>query len=314
MRRQIKIASFIAFVTLSLMIFGIIKSAPYTSASSRGDYFFEKTKSAQNVQSIVLKSFDHKVVTIEKNGNLWRIKEVDDYFADLTKINTLVKLIRGVTVYRSDHTSHDSIKRYITKPISIISYSNDKEIIDETFIEPKQQNNKFNYALRNRDSFLYQIQGDFDLSFNPIDWIKTPLLEIPYNEVKHLKTDNFDVFRRFPFEELKTVQDKKEVPQVQNIINKFRYLVAEDIQHAVHFDSSRYKLVKNFELTDMNGLIYNIYVFSNDTDYWLKIMLDREKIISRGANSKLKETAILYDGWFFRINSDIGKELIGFIL
>ncbi len=314
MLKQIKIAGFIALVTLSLMIFGIIKSAPYTNASSRGDYFFEKTKNAPDVQSVVLKSFDNRTVTIEKKGSLWRIKEADDYFADFIKINALVKLIRGVTIYRSDDASQDTIKKYIKKPISITSYSTDRRIIDETFIEPKQQTNKFNYALRNNDSFLYQIQGNFDLSFNPIDWVKTPLLEITYGQVKHLKTDNFDVFRHFPSEELRTVQDEKDVPQVQNVINKLQYLVAEAVLHAVHFDSSQYRLVKKYELTDMDGLIYNIYIFSDNTTYWLKIMLDREKIISPQANFKLKENAILYDGWFFRINSNLGKELTGFIL
>ena len=64
----------------------------------------------------------------------------------------------------------------------------------------------------------------------------------------------------------------------------------------------------------MNGIIYRVDIYNHSDKYWLSVRLDREGLVNSDAVKRLQESSLLYDGWFFKINSDKGKIISGYVL
>lgn len=314
MLHHIKIAGLILCITLAIMFLGIFHSFHYTQTLSRGSFFFENTKKATDVQTIKLKFADGNIVTLQQKDNLWHVKEADEYYASFRKINSLIKLLYQTAIYRADYLSKDKRQTLPAELISITTYNKKDAVIDEAKILSKQDNNKFYYALLNDNNFLYQLNGDFELSSLVMDWIQMPLLTLHENNIKRIQTDNFNVFRRFKNDELKTVETHLSVPQIQNLLQNLWYLTAIEIRHAVHFKQDAFPNTKKYEITLLNGIIYVINIFYNDNEYWVSLKLDKEKIASLEARRIIEENNMLYDGWFFKIDEQTGKAIVDFVL
>lgn len=314
MPKHIKIAILLLCLALPFSIVGLHKNNQQTLTLSRGNYFFEKTRNAADVKSIVLNFNDQGRVSLIKKDGLWRIKEADDYYASLTKTNALLKLIYNTFIHRIDALNANDNKKFSSEAIQITSYDETGNVLDSAVIAAKDMNNKYHYAKLNQNDFLYQLDGDFALSPVLADWLQMPILQIAYNQIKRITTDNFDVYRRFKDEELKDVQSGREVPQMHRFANYLWYLDANEVRHATHFKKQDFKLIKSIELTDLNGVIYRINLFYNNRDYWLNIKLDRERLITDDALFIINENKMLYEGWFFKINPEIGESISLFSL
>lgn len=314
MLKHLKIIGLFLCISIPLMFFAFNRSALNMHAISRGNYFFENTRQNNDVKSIVLRFANGQVLTFVQKANFWHIKEVDDYYASFAKVNTFVKLIRDAMIYRADLLNNAELEKYRNDGLAILIKDSNDLPIDEAFIVSKNDNNKLHYATLNHDNFLYQITQDFDLSPFPMDWVQMPLLAIAYDQIKFIKTDNFQVYRSYASEPLKSLETNIEVPQIRNLINNLWYLSAADIKHAVHFNRDQYKLIKTFEISTLNGLIYTINIFGGHDEYWFNIKLDHNQIVSAQSMRLLKENVMLYDGWFFRIKNDLSEDIIHFIL
>ena len=314
MLRHIKIAGFILCITLTLMFWGIFRNFHYTQTLSRGNFFFENTKKATNVQTIELKFADNHVVTLQQKDNLWHVKEADTYYASFRKINSLVKLLYQTAIYRADYLSKDKRQQLPADFVSVITYNKDGKVIDNAKIFSKNDNNKFYYALLNDTDYLYQLNGNFEFSSLVMDWVQMPLLALAEKNIKRIQTDDFNVFRRFQSEELKTVDTHINVPQIQNLLQNLWYLTAEEIKTGNHFEKDKFPHSKKYEITMLNGIIYTLNVFYDDNEYWVSLKLDKEKIASIEAKRIIEENNMLYDGWFFKINNETGAAIVNFIL
>lgn len=312
MLKDIKIAVLLLCFVTPLALIGVHKNHQQALTLSRGNYFFERTRDTADVGSIVINFDDKNSISLIKKDGLWRIKEADDYYASFAKTNALVKLIYNTFIHRLDKITDIDNKKFDDKAIKITSYNEAGDILDLATIAPKDKNNKYHYAKLNQTGFVYQLEGDFSLSPILADWLQMPILHIAYNQIKRIKTDNFDVYRRFKAEELKDVQSGREVPQMQRFANYLWYLGANEVRHATHFKKQDFELKKTIELTTLNGVIYHISLFHNGNDYWLNIKLGREKLISGDAPFILKENKTLYEGWFFKINPDTGEAISSF--
>lgn len=314
MLKHIKIATFLVFISLIMLVIGITQNTRHAQIVSRGNYFFENTRKNTDINSIVLKFSDNKQITLEQKNHMWRVKEADDYYADFQKINSLIRLIRGISIYRADSLKNPLSADTLKNAFELISYDIDGHIVDDAQILPKEDKNKFHYALLNHQPILYQLNGDIGFSPLVMDWVKMPILELAHNQIKRIKTDDFTVFRRFENEELMTEDRQYSVPQIKNLTQHFWALGATDIKHAVHFDKKQYKLSKTFEITMLDGIIYQLKIYTKDNEYWLNIQLDKDTLITPEALIRFKENGILYDGWFFKINSSTGSAIANFIL
>ena len=314
MYNHIKIAVFLVTASFLFMLVGVMQNTLFLQTMARGNYFFENTRNNAYVKSIILEFPNKQVISFNQQDGLWRISEVDGYYADFSKIDSLIKLIRNTTIYRADKIEETDASKFVKNAISIKSIDIHDNIIDEALIAPKQDVNKFHYAMLNNNPVLYQLSGVITLSPLLMDWVQSPLLAIPYKQIKRIKTDNFQVYRRIPGAPMLNSETSEPVLHIQNLAQHFWYLSADDIKHALHFDRTRYNQSKVFSIVTFEGAIYQLTIFHNRQEYWLNIQLSREKIVSPAVINAIKENKMLYDGWYFKINPEVGEAIINFIL
>lgn len=314
MLKHIKIASFLFAAALLFMLSGVTQNTLFSQTQSRGNYFFEKTRNSAYVQSIVLDFPEGTKITFKQKDGLWHILETDDYYADFSKINMLVKIIRDTAIYRVDKIKNDTVPEVMKEALSIKTIDTQGNIIDDALIAPKRDVNKFYYATLNQQPLLYQLTGKFELSPLIMDWIQSPILAIPYKQIKRIKTDNYHVYRRIPGGTVFDVETGEAVPHIQNLAQHFWYLSADEIKHAMHFNREQYAKTKSFAITSFDGAIYQLTLYYNPGDYWLNIKLDREKIVAPVTIKQIKENTMLFDGWYFKINSQVGDAIVNFFL
>jgi len=315
MLKHLKIAGLIFSLGLVFLFFGFTENKTLFYKMSKGSYFFTKTRDCPQVKSVVLTFPDNQKISIEQQDDLWRIKELDDYYASFNKINTLVALIRNTTVYRSDKLTNDVASPVAKKPnIVIESFNANGELIDKGEIYARLPHNKYHYALLNNDGLLYQIIGDFSLSSAVTDWAQMPLLAVERKQIERIKSDDFEVYRRFNTEEFKSIATKEPAAHIRGLIENLWYLSAQDVRHALHFDLTKYQKNRHYEIWLFGGAIYDLDIFNNGTEYWLNIRLKAGKIVNASTARQLKENSILYDGWFFRIDKNKGEAISGFML
>lgn len=313
MLQQIKKAIFILSFVVILLGIGIYHSARFSKIMSRGNYFFEETRDNIKIKTIILEFPQNQTITIEKKNDLWYIGEADDYFASFAQLNSLFRLLRQTTIYRADVIDEKKLSE-IEKNSFILKTLDDKgKIVDQAFIQPKHKGMRFNYATLNNNHLLYQIKGNFELSHNPMDWIQAPILNIADRAIKSVRSSRFHVYRRFSAENLKDINTDKTV-HIEQLLSNLWYLSAIDVKHAVHFNRTQYQKSQNYEITTFGGLIYLIDIFTDGTDFWLNIKMEHEPTVSAEDMRLYKENHTLYEGWFFKINPEIGALINGFKL
>lgn len=314
MLTHIKTAVFILTASLILMFCGILYNGQQTYSMSRGNYFFEQTKNNSDIKTILISFTDGKKISLARKGDFWRIKEADDYFAAFAKINALINLITNTTIYRADLIKGENLENYFQNALKIETLDSRGNIVDSARISLKQQNNKYHYASKNGNDILYQLSNDFSLSPQLMDWVQMPILKIDYAEIKRIASDNFETYRQFQGGDMLNADTGEDASHVRGLISNLWYLSAEDIRHAVHFDRNVYKKTKSYEITLFNGAVYGLDFYAANGEYWLAVRLGREKISSDMAAQLLEENSILYDGWYFKIGSDKGNVITGFVL
>lgn len=314
MLKHIKFAIIFLLLTLPLFFWGIIEYNKKVFNLSRGNYFFEETRNSANISHIILSFSNGKKISFSKFDKLWRVKEADDYYVDFSKINLLIDLIRNTVIYRTDAIKENEDISLFSDYIQIITYDNNKNIVDNAKIAIRMKNNKYHYAILNNNNFLYQLSTKIDLSSNVIDWVQMPFLKLSIYDIKKIEDNTFTVSRRFKNTEFKDEKNGEEKLQIYQLLYELTALSAENIYHATHFNRESYKPIRTYSVTTFDGIIYKISLYGNNKDYFINVNLDNEKITSGEASLKISENALLYDGWFFKIDNNVGSILDKFIL
>lgn len=311
--KHIKIALICLLIAVPLLVYGIYLNSTKIHLLARGNYFFEATRNSADITQIEIVFPNQKSIHIQKTDNFWRISEADGYYASFAKINALVSLIRNTVIYRADYI-HEKEMDLFENPLKIISSDKNGNIVDEAIIAPLKDGNKYYYALLNNDNFLYQLNSNFELSSYVMDWVQMPLFTFNISNVKRIKNDDFEVYRRFDDENFKDVHSSNEYSHLQQLLDNFWYLSADEIKNANFVNFDNFSKIKHFEITLFNGIIYEIDLFSQDLDYWISVHLNREGLIDKSSLQQIKENSLLYDGWLFKINSSKGAIISEFIL
>lgn len=312
MLKHLKFAGIILFFSVLFMGFGIHLNSNRVLRLAKGNYFFEQTRNSSIISQIVISFPNNNTVSVVKKGDLWHIKEADDYFASFLKINSLVSLIRSTIIFRADTIKNNVLPFKKEECIKISSIDNKGNIVDEAFIAPKMKENKHHYALLNGEKFLYQISGNYNITSNAMDWVQMPILKITEKEIKEIKCDKFHLYRRYSEDVFINVNSEKVVDYVDSFINSLWYLSSDKIYHSVNFDMNSYKRVKDFQISLFNGIIYNISFYEKNEEYVVNIKLDNDFLMSNEGINWLKENSILYDGWYFKIPKERGKVLVNY--
>ena len=308
MTKHLKFAVFLFLLILPFFYYGITLHGKKVHNLSRGNYFFNKTRDEVKLNKIVVSFTDKNSITFIKNNDLWRIKEADDYYADFSKINTLVELLRNTIIYRADAID-------AKEPISfdnfirIQTYDNTNQIVDSAIISKQNDKNKYHYALLNNDNFLYQLSTTIQLSSRINDWLQMPIINLSKSDIKQVDFNDLTFYRKSKNEKLMLVGTNYTKPEIYRLLNNIRNINAEEIKHASNFKRDNHTYLNRFQLTTFDGVIYKIDLYKGDNDYWITVYLDKKQFISQTTYNRVKDNLILYNGWFFKINQDIGKIL-----
>lgn len=314
MKLHIKAALFLATFTLLILGFSMYQYGKNHYALSRGNYFFDNSRDNMELYTVIVDFDSERKITLNQDHGFWRVKEADDYFASSIQAGALLKFISDTVIFRADKINDDDKQQYLKDSIKITCLDSNGNTLDSVEIAPKKDNNKYHYALRNGDSYLYQLKGNFAPSPLILDWVQMPLLQLNSEDIKRIDTDNFAVYRRFSDEPFKSVETDETATHIGQFLNNIRLLNAEEIKHITHFNSSLFPNSKHFDITLFNGLIYELKLYQKDNEYWLHITLKHEALTSANSLRTVKERQILYDGWFFKINADKGYIISTFTL
>ena len=253
MKKHLKISLFILLLTIPLMIFGIYLNNNRIFSLYKGNYFFEKTRNHPNISSIVMRFTNGNTITINKKEDLWFIKEADDYFASLTRINSLVSLIRNTIIYRVDAVEKKKLPFKEKDSLILETIDNNGNIVERAVIAPKTIRNKHHYATINDNGFLYLINGNFNINSNVIDWLQMPILQINESDIKSIVSNDFEVYRDFNDKEFILAKTKQVASYISSLINHLWFLTATDTKHSVNFNVNEYKKIRTYEIYLFNG-------------------------------------------------------------
>ncbi len=311
--KHIKTAICLLLILLPVFAAGLFFQQKKIFVMSRGNYFFDKTRNRTDIKEIILDFGGERHISIIMQDGLWRIKEADDYYASTAKINTLIQLIRNTIIYRADNLHETDVQKYMQNSFTIKSKNKYGKIIDSAVIALKKDTNKYHYALLNDLPYIYQLNGELALSPVLSDWIHAPLIHIDISQIKRFKNGDFIAYREFSGRDLKNAKTNAPVDFLYSLLYNFQYLTADEIKHASNFKLKDFKIVGKYEITLLNGIIYHIHILNKDDDYWATVRLDSEKLVASNAVNFIKDNKLFYEGWYFKLNHAVGKDLVSFI-
>lgn len=314
MQKHIKTALVLLCFTIPLLFLGIRKSIYQTYTMSKGNYFFQNTRERADIAKIKITFPNEETVTVIQKDGLWRIAEADNYYAALPQVNNLVNVIRHTVIFRADTMQPQDAEKYFVDAVKIESFDEKEKIVDSAVIAPHKEKNKYQYAILNGDNYLYQLSGKIAFSPYIAEWVKMPLLQLEDRQIKNIKSNDFEVYREYASDALKSVTTKEPTPHIAKLTNDLWFLVADEIKEKNHFDLTSAQLVREYDIHLFSGIIYQLKIYSDNKDYWLNITLNKEFLVNNDAAVFIKENALLYENWFFKLSRDIGESIARFIL
>ncbi len=282
---------------------------PYTQ-SQVGRYLFEKTNiSGNKIGKIVVKS-QKLQITLFMQDKFWRVKEADNYFADILSTNQLINNINNSKIAM---VSTENMQAKETD-IEIITYDVNDKILDDIIVGQKQNNY---YLVKEKNSqSIFLVTGDFTLSTKLSNWLQQPLFSLMKKNIKSIilqsNTGQQIVFQPDNEREFYTPQQKMvDIENLVEVFADFRYLNVKKEENTPTKDTKAEKIIVLYTDT---GIIYKIDVFNIEDNYWIKPQMEISKLPLTAGYNYYQDSKMLYNGWIFKIDSDLGKFLSEYII
>lgn len=319
-KKTLIIAIGLTLLSMGLAFFLITAQENNVVKNPIGNFLFEKTnKEGINVTKIVVKAPELQVSLYYEN-KFWHIKEADGYFADLVTINKLFQDISNAKIEAVDESVLAS-KVQLEIPteqendnagFEIQTYNEKNQLLDSVIIGKKKNN--FRYAKTKSGKQIYLISGDFELPKKMYYWLQQPLISIMPENIESLiiQTDTgqqlaYRIGRNSSFFNLKQ-QKTNPLPLLERFV-LFNFIDVKKIQNTPLNNGTADKIIVLFPYS---GLIYGIEIFKIDADFWVKIDLSITKLPTKVASDYIKDSQMLYNGWAFKINQNLGQYLMDY--
>ena len=308
---------FIAGISLILAYVSIISQNISTSEDRIGDFVFEKTnQEGTKIQQIIIK-MPKLQISLYYQDKFWHIKEADGYFADLVTVNKLFQDINRAKI-EAINTEVSIEEASLEQPqnqsatnagIEIQTYNDKGQMLDSVIIGARRNN--FLYARFPDKQQVYLISGDFDFSDKIYYWLQQPLISIMPKNIESviIQTDTgqqvaFRTSERSPFYNL-----KQEKTNIQPLLERFVLFNCREVKKLENTPLYNQTADKTIVLFPYSGLIYAVGIYKIEEDYWAKIDLSISKLPTKIARDYIKDSAILYKNWAFKLDKRIGQYL-----
>lgn len=282
---------------------------PYTQ-SQVGRYLFEKTNiSGAKLGKIIVKSQNFQV-TLFMQDKFWRVKEADNYYADLLSTNQLINNINNSKIAM---VSTEKMQAKETD-VEVITYDVNDNILDDIIIGSKQNNY---YQVKEKESqSTFLATGNFILSTKLPNWLQQPLFSLMKKNIKSIilqsDTGQQIVFKPDNDTEFYTPQQKMvDINNLVEAFTDFRYLNVRKEENTPTKDTKAEKIIVLYTDT---GIIYKIDVFNIENNYWIQPQMEISKLPLTAGYNYYQDSKMLYNGWIFKIDSGLGQFLSEYII
>ena len=94
--------------------------------------------------------------------------------------------------------------------------------------------------------------------------------------------------------------------QIFDILANLQY---EKVLSSQEFDETRYPYVSAMRITTFDGLVTDWEIYSDYQEYWLKIKLSMTRLPLYQTKDYVEKNQFLFEDWWFKLPSDIGRVL-----
>lgn len=275
--------------------------------------FAKSSAQIADIGEILLKT-PTDTVTLNVDNDLWRIKEVDNYYANYKFIKELFDEINHSTYYRKQTEMSDvKLNKYDLNAngLSITVFDKGGQLLNSVIIGKKTGNGLYRFALIPETGEVYLITGRYIFPKKLYSWMEQPLLALEGNEVTSLSVNNQTIKRDEVFVPFHLAGTEMTV-NPDGLLKLFSYLPALDAKSSQNFNTEAFANQRAIEITTFDGLIVSLELYENKDDIWLKISLSTTTLPTTKTNDYIKNNRFLYDGWYFKINPVVGKTLFNY--
>lgn len=197
--------------------------------------------------------------------------------------------------------------------------SADNKLLDEITIGKNVGHSVYNLAWQPQKQKFYLITGQYAFPDYSYSWLQQPLLQLEGRDVQEVKqffgNEKQTALRSEPGQPFTTVMPNgtSRNIDISELLRQFNYLSFEEVASAQNFDETLYPESKEIQLATFDGMVVNITLLRHQEKYWLKLNLSSTRLPTTQVSDYIEGNAFLYDGWFFKINSDTGRIMFNYM-
>ena len=271
-----------------------------------GTKIFSKTlEKGAYIDRIVILSPNKKSVDVALKNGVWSLKNYNMYPVNRALMNKLLTSVNSAEFEKKETvvlnvTNYPVIKTFVGE-----------EVQDYVMLGETTADNKFMFVQKigQANAWLTKEIFDFDLPHHM--WFERSLEQLKTEDVARIVLSGegyeFEYVRSLPTEFFKA-QNGVSV-DLQWLADGALKSEFVDVRNEDSFDKKRFAHERKILFEMFDGLIVEFELFTNLSDYWMKINLLKSPLISNKANAYIKNNQDLYDGWYFNLDPKYGKKL-----
>lgn len=289
----------------------LVKFPPHQS----GKLVWNNTEKVNKIELLT----PQETVTLLLENDTWVVKEADYYPADSALTNQLLSDLRNAAYFHQQPLTAQALAETnlrdpelkATDSGKLLTVFQNNQLLGRLIIGKPAANKDYHFARHPGAENLWLISGTWQLPSEVYSWILQPILEYPADLIEKvsLESDGSSVSAARQSQSMPFISQRKPVLNLNGLLERFSFFIAEAVLSAQNFDEQLFPTRRRIELTTFSGLITTIELYSNQTEYWVKISLSAAPLTTSGVNTYIRDNSFLYDGWFFKIPAVNGRIL-----
>lgn len=322
--RHCKQVWFVAVLSLVLLIGAMAVHLHYLNRSVGGNKLFAGVDII-GLDKITLQNA-RQTVTLQKDENLWRVKEADNYYADFNLMRSLLANIENLRLKQKYEATSENLDIFkLHNPGDKLNSADAGTVLSLFDASGKKlrqiiiggRDTMDNQVVRLSDkNDIFAVDGIFTLPRELSSWTKQPLIHYNGLEISAFE-ENDERIERYregaPFMRLDVKRPylRMELVRILDMLTDLKY---DKVLSSQEFDDMRYRQTKTLSVTSFDGLVTELKLLTDFDEYWVQIRLSTTTLPSVKVNDYIQNNGFLYEDWWFRLPADTGRALFQFKL
>lgn len=193
-RRALGILSVVAFVIIGAAVWmGYARSPRSTEQTSLYPSLKGKLASVSGLS--IYKAQDQLAVELAKDGANWKVKQRNDFPADVVKVNQILIALEGAVIHEQKTSNPDNYSALAVQDLSDASTSGIRIELAGTstpvnlIVGKKDGGTRSTFVRRAGEKESWLIGGELDVPAEPGQWLKKELLNVGADRVQEASID-----------------------------------------------------------------------------------------------------------------------------